>query len=282
MYQQMKRITSVFACSAAATVVLFCLNVFFGSVDIPAAGVCDVLLGRSSNEAWRFIVLESRLVQAVTAMLGGAALSAAGQITDTPAQETAEPAPTATPSTEEALAEIKDINRQLPTEQQLTAIRRVDSYFWDEYLPTLWGYKFNGGMTSLVEDPAAESAENENLAAILQEPRADGTTWQDFLNAGKGTFAKVNFEAELEPEKLFLGPQYGEGNFYIYIAVPYDKSEPCEPVSGWQQNNNGEVAHFGTIDPARELRLTNRQYRTLVHQCNALAQALFSLYSSMI
>lgn len=195
------------------------------------------------------------------------------QITDTPAQETAEPAPTATPSTEEALAEIKDINRQLPTEQQLTAIRRVDSYFWDECLPTLWGYKFNGGMTSLVEDPAAESAENENLAAILQEPRADGTTWQDFLNAGKGTFAKVNFEAELEPEKLFLGPQYGEGNFYIYIAVPYDKSEPCELVSGWQQNNNGEVAHFGTIDPARELRLTNRQYRTLVHQCNALAQA---------
>ena len=83
----------------------------------------------------------------------------------------------------------------------------------------------------------------------------------------------MNFEAELEPEKLFLGPQYGEGNFYIYIAVPYDKSEPCELVSGWQQNNNGEVAHFGTIDPARELRLTNRQYRTLVHQCNALAQA---------
>ena len=55
--------------------------------------------------------------------------------------------------------------------------------------------------------------------------------------------------------------------------MPYDKSEPCELVSGWQQNNNGEVAHFGTIDPARELRLTNRQYRTLVHQCNALAQA---------
>ena len=91
----------------------------------------------------------------------------------------------------------------------------MDSYFWDEYLPTLWGYKFNGGMTSLVEDPAAESAENENLAAILHEPRADGTTWQDFLNAGKGTFAKVNFEAELEPEKLFLGSQYGEGNIYI-------------------------------------------------------------------
>lgn len=79
----MKRITSVFACSAAATVVLFCLNVFFGSVDIPAAGVCDVLLGRSSNEAWRFIVLESRLVQAVTAMLGGAALSAAGLMLQT-------------------------------------------------------------------------------------------------------------------------------------------------------------------------------------------------------
>ena len=210
-------------------------------------------------------------VLALTACCAGSLVAC--QIADTPAQDTAEPAPTATPSTEEALAEIKDINRQLPTEQQLTAIRRVDSYFWDEYLPTLWGYKFNGGMTSLVDDPAAENPENENLAAILQEPRADGTTWQDFLDAGKGTFAKVNFEAELEPEKLFLGSQYGEGNFYIYIAVPYDESEPCELVSGWQQNNTGETAHFGTIDPARELRLTNRQYRTLVHQCNALAQA---------
>lgn len=189
---------------------------------------------------------------------------------DAPAQDTTEPTPTATPSTEEALAEIKDINRQLPTEQQLNATRRVDSYFWDEYLPALWGYKFNGGMTSLLDDPAAEG---ETLAAILENPRADGTTWQDFLDSGDGAIAKVKFEAELEPEALFLGPQYGEGNFYVYIAVPYDESQPCEPISGWQQDNTGEAAHFGTIDPARELRLTNRQYRTLVHQCNALAQA---------
>ena len=192
------------------------------------------------------------------------------QVADTPVQETPETAPTATPSTEEALAEIKEINRQLPDEQQLNAIRRVDSYFWDEYLPTLWGYKFNGGMTSLLDDPAAEG---EALSDILQQSRADGTTWQDFLDNGDGAVAKVSFEAELEPEKFFLGSQYGEGNFYIYIAVPYDESEPCELVSGWQQNNTGEVAHFGTIDPARELRLTNRQYRTLVHQCNALARA---------
>ena len=87
----------------------------------------------------------------------------------------------------------------------------MDSYFWDEYLPTLWGYKFNGGMTSLVEDPPPKSAENEKSGRHFAGTRADGTTWQDFLNAGKGTFAKVNFEAELEPEKLFLGPQYGEG-----------------------------------------------------------------------
>ena len=191
------------------------------------------------------------------------------QVADTPTQETAEPAPTATPSTEEARAEIKKINRQLPDEQQLNAIRRVDSYFWDENLPSVQGYKFNGGMTSLVDDTTADEA----LSDILQEPRADGTTWQNFLADGDGALAKVEFEAELEPEGLFLGSQYGEGNFYIYIAVPYDESKPCEFVSGWQQNNTGEVAHFGTIDPARELRLTNRQYRTLVHQCNALAQA---------
>ncbi|WP_455499819.1 M56 family metallopeptidase [Gemmiger sp.] len=191
------------------------------------------------------------------------------QTADTPAQDTPEPAPTAAPSTEEARAEIEKINRQLPDEQQLNAIRRVDSYFCDEYLPSVWGYKFNGGMTSLIDDPAADEA----LSDILQEPRADGTTWQNFLADGDGALAKVEFEAELEPEGLFLGSQYGEGNFYIYIAVPYDESEPCELVSRWLSTNTGEAAHFGTIDPARELRLTNRQYRTLVHQCNALAQA---------
>lgn len=212
--------------------------------------------------------------RALLAVLALAACCAGGLVackpSDTPAQDTPEPAPTATPTTEEALAEIKDINRKIPTEQQLTATRRADSYFWDEYLPSVWGYKFNGGMTSLLDDPAAEG---EALTGILQHTRADGTTWQGFLDNGDGALAKVEFEAELEPEKLFLGPQYGEGEFYIYIAVPYDESEPCELLSGWQQNNTGEAAHFGTIDPARELRLTNRQYRTLVHQCNALAQA---------
>ena len=215
--------------------------------------------------------------RALLAVLALAACCAGGLVAcktgDTTPEEpaaTTAPEPTATPSTEEALAEIKDINRQLPTEQQLNAIRRVDSYFWDEYLPALWGYKFNGGMTSLIDDPAAEG---ETLSAILENPRADGTTWQDFLDRGDGAIAKVNFEAELEPEELFLGPQYGEGNFYVYIAVPYDESQPCELVSRWVSANTGETAHFGTIDPARELRLTNRQYRTLVHQCNALAQA---------
>ena len=213
--------------------------------------------------------------RALLAVLALATCCAGGLVAcktnDAPAQETPEPTPTAAPSTEEALAEIKDINRRLPTEQQLNATRCVDSYFWDEYLPALWGYKFNGGMTSLLDDPAA--TEDETLSAILENPRADGTTWQDFLDSGDGAIAKVKFEAELEPEAFFLGPQYGEGNFYVNIAVPYDESQPCELISGWQQDNTGETAHFGTIDPARELRLTNRQYRMLVHQCNALAQA---------
>lgn len=210
-----------------------------------------------------------RILLAALALIACCAGSlVACQTADTPPEEpAAAAAPEPTPSTEEALAQIKDINRQLPDEQQLTAIRRADSYFWDEYLPSVWGYKFNGGMTSLVDDPAADEA----LTDILQQPRTDGTTWQDFL--ADGALAKVEFEAELEPEGLFLGSQYGEGSFYLYIAVPYDESKPCEPVSRWMSANTGEAAHFGTIDPARELRLTNRQYRTLVHQCNALAQA---------
>lgn len=73
-----RRTTVAFVCCAAAVVSFFALSLFFGTVDIPAAGVCDALLGRSANEAWGFIVVRSRLVQAITAMLCGAALSAAG------------------------------------------------------------------------------------------------------------------------------------------------------------------------------------------------------------
>ena len=64
--------------------VLFALNLFGGSIDIPAADVLDILTGGEGQKAsWHYIVLESRLPQAITALLCGAALAASGLLLQT-------------------------------------------------------------------------------------------------------------------------------------------------------------------------------------------------------
>lgn len=67
-----------------AIVVLFFVNLVYGSVDIPLDTVVDILLGKETDKAsWRFIVLESRLPQAITAILSGMALSVSGLMLQT-------------------------------------------------------------------------------------------------------------------------------------------------------------------------------------------------------
>lgn len=69
---------------AFLVLVLFALNLFFGSVDIPAMQVVDALLGREPEvSSSYFIVMESRLPQALTALLCGAALAACGLMLQT-------------------------------------------------------------------------------------------------------------------------------------------------------------------------------------------------------
>ena len=69
---------------AISIVVLFVLNLIIGSVDIPAGEVFSILLGGEGSKAsWAFIVMESRLPQAVTAMLCGASLAASGLMLQT-------------------------------------------------------------------------------------------------------------------------------------------------------------------------------------------------------
>lgn len=62
-----------------ANIALLILNIFFGSVHIPADVVCSILSGNAADmDAAKFIVLESRLPAAITAMLTGGALGACG------------------------------------------------------------------------------------------------------------------------------------------------------------------------------------------------------------
>ena len=59
-------------------------NLWFGSVQIPASAVWDILCGKEpEKEVWKFIVLESRLPQMAAALLSGAALAIAGLLLQT-------------------------------------------------------------------------------------------------------------------------------------------------------------------------------------------------------
>ena len=60
------------------------LNLLVGSVHIPADEVVRLLTGHSgSNPSWQFIVLQSRLPQALTALLSGGALAVSGLMLQT-------------------------------------------------------------------------------------------------------------------------------------------------------------------------------------------------------
>jgi iron complex transport system permease protein len=69
---------------AIVIVILFLCNLFQGTVSIPASAVMDILLGRQvEHPAWASIVLQSRLPQAITALLAGAALAVSGLMLQT-------------------------------------------------------------------------------------------------------------------------------------------------------------------------------------------------------
>lgn len=71
---------------AMLVVPLFLLSLATGSVDIPFCDVACILLCKSGAEcepSWRYIILYSRLPQALTALLAGGALSASGLLLQT-------------------------------------------------------------------------------------------------------------------------------------------------------------------------------------------------------
>lgn len=63
---------------------LFVVSLLIGSVSIPASETFHILIGEESvKPSWQYIVIESRLPQAVTAMLCGASLAVCGLILQT-------------------------------------------------------------------------------------------------------------------------------------------------------------------------------------------------------
>lgn len=65
-------------------VAFFVLSLIHGSVDIPCRDVWAVLIGdKPEIESWRYIIMDSRLPQALTALLAGGALSVSGLLLQT-------------------------------------------------------------------------------------------------------------------------------------------------------------------------------------------------------
>ena len=76
------------ACCLALGVVivaLFVLNILVGSVSIPAEDIAHILFtdGADVKPSWRYIILQSRLPQALTALLAGGALAVSGLMLQT-------------------------------------------------------------------------------------------------------------------------------------------------------------------------------------------------------
>ncbi|NPD92355.1 iron chelate uptake ABC transporter family permease subunit [Xylanibacter muris] len=63
---------------------LFLANLLYGSADIPFDAVWAVLTGDDTvRESWRFIIMNSRLPQALTALLAGGSLAVSGMMLQT-------------------------------------------------------------------------------------------------------------------------------------------------------------------------------------------------------
>lgn len=72
------------AAITALIVVLFIANLFLGAIHIPAADVLRILTGDvAEKESWNYIVIQSRLPQAMTALLCGGSLAVSGLMLQT-------------------------------------------------------------------------------------------------------------------------------------------------------------------------------------------------------
>ena len=65
--------------AALVLFLLFAANIFWGSIDIPCNEVLSIITGGgASRDVWQVVVLQTRLPQALTALLAGASISVAG------------------------------------------------------------------------------------------------------------------------------------------------------------------------------------------------------------
>lgn len=112
---------------------------------------------------------------------------------------------------------------------------------------------------------------NERLLTLTSFGE-EGERPLDRIYDGTDILVEVHFYVEYEPEINYQGPQYGDGLNAVYVLVPVDTSQPCEVISGWYYDQNGE-SMFRPEQTVVAEGLTLYQSRMLLHQCQAMAAA---------
>lgn len=80
----MKKYCRFFVVITLAIIALFVINIIYGAVKIPINSIIDIFSGNDEvNESWKYIILQTRLPQALTAILCGGALAASGLLLQT-------------------------------------------------------------------------------------------------------------------------------------------------------------------------------------------------------
>ena len=64
-------------------VVLVCVNISLGSVDIPTLEVFESIVGSSSKSSWQYIITNYRIPKAITAIIAGGGLAISGLLMQT-------------------------------------------------------------------------------------------------------------------------------------------------------------------------------------------------------
>lgn len=80
----MKKYCIFFVVITLAIIALFVINIIYGAVKIPINSIIDIFSGNDEvNESWKYIILQTRLPQALTAILCGGALAVSGLLLQT-------------------------------------------------------------------------------------------------------------------------------------------------------------------------------------------------------
>lgn len=80
----MKKYCRFFVIITLAIIALFVVNIIYGAVKIPINSIIDIFCGSDDvNESWKYIIMQTRLPQALTAILCGGALAVSGLLLQT-------------------------------------------------------------------------------------------------------------------------------------------------------------------------------------------------------